>query len=121
MIKSIYAYIYFIIIFKMLLNNLIFIFSDYIYIYIFRKKSVNEVERMGSLLSLLAHNVLHFLPSFLWTNNANVYRQPEVLVTVSDKKNSNKACRSSNQNHLTAYQSKVDNLKQDEIVYVIKF
>jgi len=75
--------------------------------------------KMGSLISLIAHNVLHFLPSFFWTEH--FYRQKSTTTTTTTTivKNSNKACRSCNQDHLTAYQSKLDNLKQDEIVYVI--
>lgn len=64
---------------------------------------------MGSVLSILSHNLFYYLPFNLWSNS-NKYKKV-------DEKQNHSACRSLNKNKLTAYQSKVDNLKQDEIVY----
>ena len=65
---------------------------------------------MGSVLSLIVHNVLYYLPG---TFRSKTYRQ------IESNKNKNSECRSSNENNLKAYQSKIDNLKQNQIIYVI--
>lgn len=64
---------------------------------------------MGSFLSVLTHSLFRYLPFSIWSN---AYR------TVDDRSKNHSACRSKNEKKLTAYQSKIDGLKQDQIVYV---
>jgi hypothetical protein len=64
---------------------------------------------MGSVLSLIVQNVLYYLPGSF---RSKAYKQ------IESNKNQNSECRSANEKILKPYQSKIDNLKQDQIVYV---
>lgn len=59
---------------------------------------------MGLLLSIL-NTFANFFVSIKYS-------------TFDDDKNYHKSCRSTNPNKLIKYQSKIDNLKSNEIVYV---
>ena len=79
---------------------------------------------MGILVSVLQGFISYFTGS----------RKDNYIFSTEDKRNSNnkknddlsadkpkthKACRSSNQHKLISYQSKMDNLKVDDLIYVI--
>ena len=68
---------------------------------------------MGILMSLLQGIIDCFRGS-----RKNEYRVKNDVQ--AEKPKSHSACRSCNQSKLTPYQSKIDNLKANEIVYVIQ-
>lgn len=78
---------------------------------------------MGILLSVLESVFSYFNGASSRKNEYIVVENNEPDKTLSEVKDAEKpkthmACRSSNQHRLTSYQSKIDNLKPTEIIYV---
>jgi hypothetical protein len=72
---------------------------------------------MGLILSIL-HSVFSYLNTTTTSGEKYVYRPLEKQQSIPEKPKIHVACRSTNSNKLTPYQSKIDNLKQTEIVFV---
>ncbi len=73
---------------------------------------------MGILLS-----IFQSLISYLRVSEPDKYKlvrggDDETSSKYSERPSTHSACRSSNQHKLTTYQSRIDNLKPDQIVYV---
>jgi hypothetical protein len=73
---------------------------------------------MGLVLSILHSIFSYFQAPTQRGSDKYVYRQLEKQQSIPEKPKIHFACRSTNSNKLTPYQSKIDNLKQTEIVFV---
>lgn len=75
---------------------------------------------MGLVLSILQSVFGFFRPYQQTTRSSDkyVYKSLEKQQSIPEKPKIHSACRSTNSNKLTPYQSKIDNLKQTEIVFV---
>ena len=76
---------------------------------------------MGILLSILQSIYSYLRGGSSEPDKYKLVAGEEESTRYSERPSTHSACRSSNQHKLITYQSRIDNLKPDQIIYVIKF